>query len=109
MEAVNVEDAFQNVASPTLVHLTAGNDSDAFQGLVITQTDVVDPGQGHVPQQAYKVLLGLGNEQRNGSSPFQQQTANLSNAGGVKFANELQKCVINTVVPRISTFIVFCI
>jgi hypothetical protein len=48
MEAINVEDAFQNVASATLVPLTAENDSDAFQGLVITQTDVVDPGQCNV-------------------------------------------------------------
>jgi hypothetical protein len=50
MEAVNVEDALQNVASLTLVHLSAGNDNDALQGL-LTQTDVVDPGQCNVPQQ----------------------------------------------------------
>jgi hypothetical protein len=48
MEAENVEDAFQNVASLTLVPLAAGNDSDAMQGLVITQANVGDPGQCNV-------------------------------------------------------------
>jgi hypothetical protein len=107
MKTVNVEDAFQDVASLTLVHLSAGNDNDALQGL-ITQTDIGDPGQGNVPQQAQKVLFGFWNQQRNGSSPFKQQTENLSNAGRIKFANDFQKCVVNAVGFRMSALIIFC-
>ncbi len=42
------ENAFQNVACLTLFPLTAGNHSNARQGRVLTQTDIVDPGQGYM-------------------------------------------------------------
>jgi hypothetical protein len=48
MKAVNVENAFQNVACLTHVSLTTGNHGNARQGLVLTQTDIVDPGQGYM-------------------------------------------------------------
>jgi hypothetical protein len=42
------ENAFQNVACLTLFPLMAGNHSNARQGRVLTQTDIVDPGQGYM-------------------------------------------------------------
>jgi hypothetical protein len=53
METFNVEKIFEDLAGMAFASLPAGNDSNKpffSQGLILTQTDVIDTGQGDVPQ-----------------------------------------------------------
>ena len=93
MDAFDIKKIFKDLACLTLLSLTARNHSNAQQGLVLTHS-VADPRQGNVSEQIQKVILRLGNKQRDGSSPFQQQTDSFSNAGRVEFVDKLQQCVV---------------